>query len=62
MAQADHSNQPLQQRMARSLIDAGLDEAIEFAALNGWNGVLGELRRIRPKQAAGDASSEPGEA
>ncbi|MFQ5764208.1 MAG: hypothetical protein ACE5GT_04715 [Rhodospirillales bacterium] len=34
--------------MAESLLAAGLDEAIEFAALNGWQGVLSELYGLAP--------------
>jgi len=42
--------------MAEILLSAGVDEAIEFAVLNGWQGVLNELYAI----AASPRSGGPG--
>ncbi len=48
MLQPEQTNRPFQRQMAECLLTAGLDEAIEFAALNGWQGVLSELYGFAP--------------
>ena len=56
MLQPEQTNRSLQRRMAECLLDAGLDEAIEFAGLNGWQGVLSELSEFAPAHH----TAEPG--
>ena len=53
MLQPEQTNKPFQRQMAECLLTAGLDEAIEFAALNGWQGVLSELYGFAPAGRAG---------
>ncbi len=53
MLQPEQTNRPLQRQMAECLLTAGLDEAIEFAALNGWQGVLSELYGFAPALCTG---------
>ena len=48
MLQPEQTNKPFQRQMAECLLTAGLDKAIEFAALNGWQGVLSELYGFAP--------------
>ncbi len=48
MLQPKQTNRPFQRQMAECLLTDGLDEAIEFAALNGWQGVLSELYGFAP--------------
>jgi len=50
------TNLSLQRRMAEILLTAGLDEAIEFAVLNGWQGVLNELYGLASAHHTGDRS------
>ncbi len=59
MLQPDQTNRPLQRQMAESLLTAGLDGAIEFAALNGWQGVLCELYGFAPVRRTGRTGSAP---
>ena len=46
----DKTNTSLQRRMAEGLLSSGLDEAIELAALNDWQGVLDELYGLKYRQ------------
>ena len=49
MTKTEQRNKNFQHEMAASLASSsGLDEAIEFASLNDWQDVLGELRHLRP--------------
>ena len=53
MTKTEQTNKDFQHEMATSLASSsGLDEAIEFASLNDWQGVLGELRHLRPSSQA----------
>jgi len=55
MTKTEPTNKDFQHEMAASLASSsGLDEAIEFASLNDWQGVLGELRHLRPATEAND--------
>ncbi len=53
MLQPEQTNRPLHRQMAESLLTNGLDGAIEFAALNGWQGVLSELYGFAPARRTG---------
>ncbi len=53
MLQPEQTNRPFQRKMAECLLTAGLDEAIEFAALNGWQGILSELYGFAPARRTG---------
>ncbi len=48
MLQPEQTNRSLQKQMAECLLSADLDEAIEFATRNGWQGVLRELYGLTP--------------
>lgn len=44
--------------MAEILLTEGLDEAIELAVFNGWQGVLNELYAIAPAHRTREAGSQ----
>jgi len=45
--QPEQTNTSLQRRMAEGLLSIGLDDAIELAALNDWQGGLSELYGLK---------------
>ena len=55
--QPEQTNTSLQRRMAEILLSSGVDEAIEFAILNGWQGVLNELYSIVASPRTGGPGS-----
>lgn len=56
--QPKQTNLSSQRRMAEILLTEGLDEAIELAVFNGWQGVLNELYAIAPAHRTREAGSQ----